>query len=92
MTALSAVDQGGRLPAQHLRMITKTNNTPHALVTGSELADRAALELKCPRCGLSITLRARWLAVEHCPRCVGRARILVSLLAEVRPSARVANL
>jgi hypothetical protein len=35
--------------------------------------------LNCPRCGLSIRVRATWLAPEHCPRCLARARIAVRL-------------
>ena len=37
------------------------------------------LFLNCPRCGLSIRVRAPWLAVEHCPRCLARARTPVRL-------------
>jgi len=42
-------------------------------------SDIRALLLRCPRCGLSIRPRARWLAVEHCPRCLARARLPVRL-------------
>jgi hypothetical protein len=30
---------------------------------------------------LTITLKADWLAVEHCPRCIARRGILVTLFA-----------
>ena len=30
----------------------------------------------CPRCRLAIRCRASYLALEHCPRCLGRAGIL----------------
>jgi hypothetical protein len=45
----------------------------------------ATLDLYCPRCRLSITPRARWLALEHCPRCVARTRTLVTLLPSDAP-------
>jgi hypothetical protein len=48
----------------------------------------ATLDLYCPRCRLSITPRAHWLAIEHCPRCVARTRTLVTLLPS-DASARV---
>ena len=35
----------------------------------------------CSRCGLSITPRARWLAIEHCPRCMARAHLPVRLIS-----------
>ena len=35
----------------------------------------------CPRCGLSIELRSAWLAVQHCPRCVARARTTVEMVS-----------
>ena len=42
---------------------------------------RGPLFLNCPRCGLSIQVRAQWLVVEHCPRCLARARIAVILFS-----------
>jgi hypothetical protein len=38
-----------------------------------------AVDLVCPRCGLSIRPRLRWLTVEHCPRCIAYARIPVRM-------------
>jgi hypothetical protein len=35
--------------------------------------------LNCPRCLLSIRLRHEGLAVRHCPRCVARSRVVVSM-------------
>jgi hypothetical protein len=43
--------------------------------------------LNCPRCGLSIRPKASWLAVEYCPRCMGRARIPVKLFSSALPAA-----
>lgn len=51
--------------------------------------DPAVLFLNCPRCGLSIRPRARWLAIEHCPRCMARAQIPVSLFASPLPTAEL---
>lgn len=52
-------------------------------VQGDSDSEHELALLSCPRCGLTIAPRARWLAVEHCPRCVARGRKLVNL----RPSA-----
>ncbi|MFZ0383663.1 MAG: hypothetical protein WCD11_30145 [Solirubrobacteraceae bacterium] len=45
--------------------------------------------LNCPRCGLSIRPRAPWLAIEHCPRCMARAQIPVTLFASPLPPAEL---
>lgn len=37
--------------------------------------------LRCPRCGLSIRPRWDWLVIEHCPRCLARARTPVQLVS-----------
>jgi len=42
--------------------------------------------LHCPRCGLGIRPRVSWLAIEHCPRCVARARIAVRLVSSPLPA------
>jgi hypothetical protein len=42
--------------------------------------------LNCPRCGLSIALRSRWLAVKHCPRCVARTHTIVELFSSRLPA------
>jgi hypothetical protein len=42
--------------------------------------------LNCPHCGLTITPKADWLAVEHCPRCIARRGILVTLFASSLPA------
>jgi hypothetical protein len=36
--------------------------------------------LSCPRCGLSIEVRPHRTAIRHCPRCVGRRRLIVELV------------
>lgn len=41
--------------------------------------------LNCPRCGLSVEVRSRWMAIKHCPRCLGRARTLVELFSSSLP-------
>jgi len=40
--------------------------------------------LRCPRCHFSIHPRAAWLAVDYCPRCLGR-RGVAELLRTVEP-------
>jgi hypothetical protein len=42
--------------------------------------------LNCPRCGLSIAVRSRWLAIKHCPRCVARQRTVVELFGSRLPA------
>jgi len=41
--------------------------------------------LNCPRCGLSIELRAHWLTIQHCPRCIAHAHTAVDLFSSVLP-------
>jgi hypothetical protein len=41
--------------------------------------------LKSPHCGLTITPKAEWLAVKHCPRCIARRGVLVTLFASSLP-------
>ena len=33
----------------------------------------------CPRCRLAIRCRASFLALKHCPRCLGRAGMLTAM-------------
>jgi hypothetical protein len=35
--------------------------------------------MHCPRCGLSIRLRAPFLTLEHCPRCLARRGAAISM-------------
>jgi hypothetical protein len=42
--------------------------------------------LNCPRCALSIRIQATDLAMEHCPRCLGRARMPVPLYETPKPA------
>jgi hypothetical protein len=44
------------------------------------------IHLNCPRCGLTITPKASWLTIEHCPRCIARNRVAVSLFASTLPT------
>jgi hypothetical protein len=47
------------------------------------------IHLICPRCGLTITPKASWLTIEHCPRCIARDRLAVSLFASTLPTAKL---
>jgi hypothetical protein len=49
----------------------------------------STVHLRCPRCGLVIFARPRWIASEHCPRCVARARKLVVLLTDSAQADRL---
>jgi len=42
--------------------------------------------LNCPDCGLTVTVRAPWLMLDHCPRCMARRRTAVRLRAGARPA------
>jgi len=44
-----------------------------------------AMFLNCSRCGLSIRLRFASLQLEHCPRCLARARLLQPLFRSSAP-------
>jgi len=48
-----------------------------------------SFHLNCPRCGLTITPRAAWLTVEHCPRCMARSRVAVGLFASPLPTGKL---
>jgi hypothetical protein len=50
---------------------------------------RAAPFLNCPRCGLSIRPKARWMTIEHCPRCLARARVAVKMFPSPLPAAEL---
>lgn len=47
------------------------------------------LYLHCPRCRLSIRCRAASLAIEHCPRCLARARLTVPLFTSSLPGTQL---
>ena len=50
---------------------------------------QSSVFLNCPRCGLSIKPRGGWLAIEHCPRCLARARVPVRLFSSRLPTAKL---
>ena len=41
--------------------------------------------VNCPRCGFSLRLRASYLAVEHCPRCLVHRRVAVQMYVSDQP-------
>ena len=55
----------------------------------SGASGRAASFLNCPRCGLSIRPKTRWLTIEHCPRCMAVAGIPVRLFSSALPAAEL---
>jgi hypothetical protein len=77
LTAASATEPPIGRPCEPVNTVRVTNPLP----TGRPISvDRSEpVFLNCPRCGLSIRVRATWLAPEHCPRCLARARIAVRL-------------
>jgi hypothetical protein len=40
--------------------------------------------VNCPRCGLTVRLRASVVALGHCPRCLARRGVAVEMLASER--------
>jgi hypothetical protein len=66
--------------------MTATNQSDRSR-SGSRAATRpSAPYLNCPRCGLSIEVRSRWLAIRHCPRCIARTRTVVELFGSGLPA------
>jgi hypothetical protein len=49
----------------------------------------STVHLRCPRCGLAMLARPRWIAAKHCPRCVARAHKLVELLTDSAETDRL---
>lgn len=35
--------------------------------------------MRCTRCGLTVRLRAPYLTVKQCPRCIARARVALPM-------------
>ena len=48
--------------------------------------DGGQVGLRCPDCGLYVSVRAAWLSPRFCPRCAARAQIRV----EMEPGDRAA--
>jgi hypothetical protein len=48
-----------------------------------------AVCLNCPRCGLTITPRVSWMTMEHCPRCIARSGVPVTLFSSRLPPAEL---
>jgi len=42
--------------------------------------------MNCPRCGLSIQMRAGRPSIRYCPRCIARRRLLVEVFASPQPA------
>jgi len=40
--------------------------------------------MNCTRCGLSVRIRAPYLLVDHCPRCLVRRRLVVPMSVSER--------
>ncbi len=41
--------------------------------------------MNCPRCRFSIRLRASYLTLERCPRCLARRQVVVQMYISDRP-------
>jgi hypothetical protein len=48
--------------------------------------------MNCPDCGLSVPLRARFMTLDVCPRCLARRRVArPMILSESRPQPAIAR-
>jgi hypothetical protein len=47
--------------------------------------------MNCPRCGLTLGLRAPFLALERCPRCLARAGAAIPMYLSDQPPAAPAK-
>jgi hypothetical protein len=41
--------------------------------------------MNCPRCRFSVRLRASYLTLERCPRCLARRQVVVHMYISDRP-------
>jgi hypothetical protein len=64
--------------------LTARVHTCDPAVTGA-----GAVRLNCPRCGLTITPRVSWLTIEHCPRCIARSNVSVTLVVSTLTTAEL---
>jgi hypothetical protein len=44
--------------------------------------------LNCPSCGLTLAMRRPEAEIEHCPRCLAKARRSVGLFVSAEPRGR----
>lgn len=44
--------------------------------------------LNCPSCGLTLAMRRPQAEIEHCPRCLAKARRPVGLFVSAEPRGR----
>jgi hypothetical protein len=51
--------------------------------------DISSAHFNCPRCGLTIRPRARWLTINHCPRCLARERVAVEMFTSSLPASEL---
>lgn len=55
------------------------------LPVGDSASPEGVLYLNCPQCGLTLMPKARWLAIEHCPRCIARRSSAIKMLRTTSP-------
>ncbi|HEX4437032.1 MAG TPA: hypothetical protein VH061_09570 [Solirubrobacteraceae bacterium] len=44
--------------------------------------------LNCPSCGLTLAMRRNIAEIEHCPRCLARARRAIGLFVSAEPRGK----
>jgi hypothetical protein len=57
----------------------------HTVATPLTPVEVSLSYLSCPRCALSIRVRASWLVMERCPRCLARHGAVVELEEHATP-------
>jgi hypothetical protein len=73
-------------PRVERRAASRTAAADAAVMQREEAQARAGESfLNCPRCGLTIKLRAPWLAIRFCPRCLARSQSVVELFSSALP-------
>jgi hypothetical protein len=85
-SAAASIDPRWRSPAHPVLPTGAFSSRNEEVAFMSSIEDqvaspRAAPFSNCPRCGLSIRPKARWMVVEHCPRCLARARVAVKMFS-----------
>lgn len=86
MTREPGVNRRGAIESIELRPAIS-----HLPTRDSAFDGPATIHFNCPRCRLTITPRASWLAIAHCPRCIARSGVAVSLFTSTLPTGELCD-
>jgi hypothetical protein len=76
----------GRRAMTRRATTARTDEGAVVMRRGERPAGRGQFFLNCPRCGLTIKVRAPWLAIRFCPRCLARSQTIVGLFSFPLPA------